>query len=91
MSNNCSGKYEGGTGVSSTDQISEHLADELRARTTTYRDAKETFEAQRDRWHDAITDAVDAGAKPAHVAQLVGVTPQRILAIVARVYSRADS
>lgn len=71
--------------------ISEHVADELKSRTTTYRDSKETFEVHRDAWHEAITDAVDEGVKPAHVAQLVGVTPQRILAIVARVYSREDA
>lgn len=61
---------------------------ELRNRTVTYRDAKELYEAQRDAWHAAIVAAVDAGMKPREVGQVVGVTPQRILAITARVYSR---
>lgn len=71
--------------------VSPHIADELKSRTTTYRDAKETFETHRDAWHKAITEAVDAGVKPAHVAQIVGVTPQRVLAIVVRVYSHDNS
>ena len=68
--------------------VSESISERLTAATAAYRDAKETFEVHRDRWHELITEAVDAGMKPAHVGQVVGVTPQRILAIVARVYSR---
>lgn len=70
--------------------ISTNRADQLAALTTTYRDAKESFERHRDRWHDAITDAVDEGLKPSDVAELVGVTPQRVQAIVARVYSHSE-
>ena len=70
--------------------VSESISERLAAATVAYRDAKETFEVHRDHWHDLITEAVDAGMKPAQVGQLVGVTPQRILAIVARVYGRAS-
>jgi transposase-like protein len=65
--------------------------EQLRALSVSYRDAKETFEVHRDKWQNAITQAVDQGMKPADVARVVGVTPQRILAIVARVYSRDES
>lgn len=70
--------------------ITTNRAEELTALTTTYRDAKEAFERHRDRWHDAITDAVDEGMKPADVAGLVHVSPQRVQAIVTRVYSRTE-
>lgn len=70
--------------------ITPNRAEELTVLTTTYRDAKESFERHRDRWHDAITAAVDDGMKPSDVGHLVGVSPQRIQAIVARVYSRSE-
>lgn len=63
-------------------------AADLLAVTVQYRDAKETFERHRDRWHEAIVALVDAGATPRQVADLVQVAPQRINAIIARVYSR---
>ena len=67
--------------------VSESITERLAAATAAYRDAKETFEVHRDRWHELITEAVDAGMKPAQVGALVGVSSQRIGTIVARVYS----
>lgn len=70
-----------------SDPISTNTGESLDKLTETYRDAKTMFEAHRDRWHEGITEAVDEGMRPAEVARIVGVSPQRILAIVARVYS----
>jgi hypothetical protein len=64
--------------------------DRLRALTAAYRDARETFEVHRDRWQEAIVALVDEGAKPADVGAVVGVTAQRVQAIVARIYARDD-
>lgn len=71
-----------------SDEITGTKVDRLRSITTAYRDAKEAFEVQRDRWQDAIVELVDEGMRPADVAQVVGVTPQRVQAIVARVYAQ---
>jgi hypothetical protein len=77
--------------VAESKDISNSTAERLAALSETYRDAKETFERHRDRWHEAITEAVDAGMKPADVAGIVKVSPQRVQAILARVYARDDS
>jgi hypothetical protein len=73
-----------------SNEITGTTTERLRALTTTYRDAKETFEAHRDRWQQAIVDAVDDGMTPAQVGGIVGVSPQRIQAIIARIYAQAD-
>lgn len=73
-----------------SDAITGTTTERLTALSVSYRDAKETFEHHRDRWQQAIVDAVDAGMTPAQVGALVGVTPQRIQAIIARIYSQAD-
>jgi hypothetical protein len=73
-----------------SNEITGTTTERLRALSVSYRDAKETFEAHRDRWHEAIVDAVDGGMTPAQVGGIVGVTPQRIQAIIARIYAQAD-
>ena len=63
----------------------------LSALTVRYNDAKEAFERHRDDWQREIRDAVDeVGMRPAIVAEIVGVTPQRIQAILERVYRALD-
>lgn len=71
-----------------SDDVTGTRVERLDALTTSYRDATETWERHRDRWQDAIVEAVDAGMKPADVGRRVGISPQRVLAIVARVYAR---
>lgn len=70
-------------------QIATPVVETLTALTVTYRDAKETYEAHRDRWHAAINDAIEQGMKPADVAAVIKVSPQRVQAIVTRVYAHA--
>lgn len=64
--------------------------EKLRRLTIAYRDAKETLERHRDRWQQAIVDAVDDGMRPTDAGNIVGVSRARIDAIIARVYSRAE-
>lgn len=71
-------------------EVSGNTRERLEKLSETYRDAKEVFEVHRDKWHRAITDAVDDGMRPADVGRIVGVTQQRVLAIVARVYTKDD-
>jgi predicted transcriptional regulator len=71
-------------------EVSDNTRLRLEELTETYRDAKEAFEARRDKWQAAITRAVDDGMRPADVGRIVGVTQQRILTIVARIYSKDD-
>lgn len=70
------------------EEVTGTINERLAALTVIYTDAKEAFEAARDRWQELIVDAVDAGAKPQVVADLVGVSEQRIRAIIARIYGR---
>lgn len=71
-----------------TQDVTGATNERLGALTTIYNDAKEAFEVARDKWQEAIVDAVDDGAKPKIVGDIVGVSEQRIRAIIARVYGR---
>lgn len=71
-------------------EVSTNTRERLEKLTRTYRDAEEAYQAHRDRWQQAITDAIDDGMRPADVGRIVGVTQQRILAIVQRIYSKDD-
>jgi predicted transcriptional regulator len=71
--------------------VSKPTADQLRELTTRYRDAVETFDVHRDAWQEAITDAVDGGMKAKDVGAIVGVSEQRVRAIIARVYAQNSS
>lgn len=77
--------------MSASTTIDASRAEHLAALTTAAHDARETYERHRDRWHQAIADAVDDGLTLAQVGRIVGLTPQRINAIVVRVYSRNAS
>lgn len=59
----------------------------LRASTPRYQKGKREFDELRDEWQADIAAAVDAGIPNKVVARAAGVTPPRICAIVARVYS----
>jgi len=69
-------------------EVTGTMNERLAALTTIYTDAKEAFEAARDKWQEAIVDAVDDGARPKIVGDIVGVSEQRIRAIIARIYGR---
>lgn len=60
--------------------------------SVSYRDAKEVLQIETGKWQGLIRDAVDQhGLTIARVAQLVGVAPSRVHAIIANVYSRESS
>jgi hypothetical protein len=72
--------------------ISGTTTERLRALTVAYKDAEEVWERCRDKWQIAIRDAVDdIGMSPANVGGIVGVTAQRINAIIERVYRTLDT
>ncbi len=68
--------------------LDDPIVDRLKNVTAAYRDATETWETHRDKWQEAVTDAVDKGLGVPAVAEIAGVTRARVFAIVARVYAR---
>lgn len=70
-------------------EVHTDTAEQLGRLAAVYRDSKDNYEGKRDALHDAIVQAVDAGASVARVARLVGVSPQRVYAIIQRVDGRA--
>lgn len=60
--------------------------------SVSYRDAKEVLQVETGKWQGLIRDAVDEhGLTIKRVAQLAGVAPSRVHAIIANVYSRESS
>jgi hypothetical protein len=70
----------------------ETAVSELAALVATYRDAEHTLDVTRRRLHERIVDAVDLDGLPIpRVARAVGVSRQRIHAIIVRTEARTGA
>jgi hypothetical protein len=67
---------------------SQTIDQQLLSATTSYRDAKEVERREAERWQRLIVDAVEAGLPQKRVAELAGISPTRVIAIIARVDSQ---
>lgn len=69
-------------------EVAETLLDQLKAKTVAHRDAQEVARRCAAAFRQAVVEAVDAGVKIKHVAQVAGVAPTRVHAIVVAEDSR---
>jgi len=69
-------------------EIEPVTVDELKSLAATYRDAGLALDQHRERLHDRVAEAADAGMSMPTIARALGVSTTRVYGIVARVYSK---
>lgn len=69
-------------------QVEPMTAGRLAALAKTYNDAREVVDVHRERLHEAVTEAADAGMGMPAIARAIGVSTTRVYGIVARIYRK---
>lgn len=69
-------------------EVAETLGARLSAAAVAHRDAQEVAAIRARSFRQLVVEALDAGMRRRDVAELAGVTPARVHAILAREYAR---